>query len=1644
VFKSTSDNGSDYGYIQYEDDGGSDSGTQNGLLTIGVQNDAHDWGQGVTHSDQIKFDVAGASAYLEARANSTGGNLASLLSVGSGYFTGVYSDAFDISDAWNQGALDAYSSTSEQDRYALYQYFDNADDVNQDMALVGFNGGTDDAVDGAKPYGYMYRCSRTPNRFIAFQTLGLEGSNDSRGMKLGVSAYPGVSYEFAVGGKSHFGNDIDISGGNLDVTGTTTVGSTLGVTGATTLSSTLGVTGTTTLSSTLGVTGATTLSSTLGVTGDATMSSGLIVSGDASLSGVNASGAATMGSTLGVTGDATMSSGLIVSGDASLTDVNVSGAAVVGSTLGVTGATTLSSTLGVTGATTMSSTLGVTGATTLSSTLGVSDAATLSSSLAVTGATTLSSTLGVTGATTLSSTLGVSDATTLSSTLGVTGATTLSSTLGVTGDATFSGDVQTSSITTSSGNLVITPGGTGKVTIASDLTVDGSVNFTGDFIKTDTIVRITEQVDVSNDGTGPAMRVTQHGDQPVAEFYDDANLSMIIKNGGDVSLAGNLTVAGAGMFTGSTSINHTTAPSGVYLGNNGSVGYQDSIIQMTSDGDYSVIDFTRNGASGTDADHEGRIIFANGNHTTIPYQLSFSPRGANSAALTLKAVASGSIDADVDGMVTLTGGVRSDDRNYESSDYWNASLNCGNDYRTWGDYRNAAYLYVDHGYTSNADLLLTGHTSGAGGSISWGYNLYSKGAVQAGVTDQGLCIQTEYDGSSNFRLGLGARPYTYQFLTTGDVKVGGKLDVDGSLNVTSATTLSSTLAISESGSGTAASATGGSITLSHTETNGTGKNSIVFKSASNSDNYGYIEFVDDGAGSGIQNGILTIGIQDDTSILATINNSEMLQLTVAGTYATMRGWSDSTGAVKGSLFTTDATEVNGIDSRAYNLNTAWGTTLDYYDTVNSTERYAMYQYFNHTQSDIHDMALVGYNAGTGSGVNPDGNFSYGYMYRSKNAPNKFISFQTRGLRYTDNDEVDGMRLGVNAVPGYTYDFAVGGKSHLGNTLTITESGTGTAAGHSSGSILLKRSSTNGRSSIVFDSVNSGDDFAYIEFQDEGGPGSGSANGQLTIGVQNDTSDSNKERILFDIAGANAYLEVKANSAGGNLGSNFNTNYVTCTGLYADAAPLDTLWDISLTAYDSTNDQNRSALYQYFDNAHDSNNDMAFTGMNAAGGSTVDGSSKPYGYMLHTKSDGYIAYQTGWIDGVASGSGLALGVNALPGRYYDFAVGGKSHFGNDVDMCGNLTVGGAGIFTGESSNYNNTTSPVGIYIGKYVSAANEYANMQFVSNNNDKKSWIDFVNNGTSETDYEGRIAYHGAGGSPSKAFVIHPYGTSGGSLTMQSLGSSAAEATMDGLLTIKNGLHTDIRNYETYWAVDGSNAYLGMNQYPYGNHQSNAYFHIDGADGHDLLLTGHRDSTGGITTRGFNLYSKLATLPSQSASYDSQGLCFQLGRGTTAGTTYDFALGIGARPNTYQFLTTKNAKIGGNLDVDGTVTESSDERLKTDIEPIRDALDKISRLRGVSYRLKKDYDASSIKRIGMIAQEMQSEFPELVDTIDVDTDKDGVPEKYYGIKYSSFTASLVEAIKELKTKNDTLEAENTLLKSQMQDVLARLTALENK
>ena len=108
----------------------------------------------------------------------------------------------------------------------------------------------------------------------------------------------------------------------------------------------------------------------------------------------------------------------------------------------------------------------------------------------------------------------------------------------------------------------------------------------------------------------------------------------------------------------------------------------------------------------------------------------------------------------------------------------------------------------------------------------------------------------------------------------------------------------------------------------------------------------------------------------------------------------------------------------------------------------------------------------------------------------------------------------------------------------------------------------------------------------------------------------------------------------------------------------------------------------------------------------------------------------------------------------------------------------------------------------------------------------------------------------------------------------------------------------------------------------------------------------------------------------------------------------------------------------GDLTILGTVTDASDRRLKTDIVTISDALNKVNNLRGVEYTK----IASGKKEIGVIAQEVQTVFPELVKTGD---DED----KTLSVKYGHITAALIEAVKELTTEVNTLKTKVAALEA---------------
>lgn len=114
----------------------------------------------------------------------------------------------------------------------------------------------------------------------------------------------------------------------------------------------------------------------------------------------------------------------------------------------------------------------------------------------------------------------------------------------------------------------------------------------------------------------------------------------------------------------------------------------------------------------------------------------------------------------------------------------------------------------------------------------------------------------------------------------------------------------------------------------------------------------------------------------------------------------------------------------------------------------------------------------------------------------------------------------------------------------------------------------------------------------------------------------------------------------------------------------------------------------------------------------------------------------------------------------------------------------------------------------------------------------------------------------------------------------------------------------------------------------------------------------------------------------------------------------------------------------GNANFAGTVTQSSDLRLKTNVTTLSSALDNTLALRGVSYTWK-DENKTQATQIGVIAQEVEEIYPEFVRTDD---------EGMKSVNYSQMVAVLIEAVKELNAKIEVLESENTELRAQADDI----------
>lgn len=130
--------------------------------------------------------------------------------------------------------------------------------------------------------------------------------------------------------------------------------------------------------------------------------------------------------------------------------------------------------------------------------------------------------------------------------------------------------------------------------------------------------------------------------------------------------------------------------------------------------------------------------------------------------------------------------------------------------------------------------------------------------------------------------------------------------------------------------------------------------------------------------------------------------------------------------------------------------------------------------------------------------------------------------------------------------------------------------------------------------------------------------------------------------------------------------------------------------------------------------------------------------------------------------------------------------------------------------------------------------------------------------------------------------------------------------------------------------------------------------------------------------------------------------------------------------------------VTGDISYTGVLTDTSDRRLKSNIERLPASLPKIRQMQPYSYTMKADPDQEV--EFGLMAQDLQEIIPEVVKPID---------DTFFGVNYMGLIAWIIKAMQELDSENEKLKSENEKLKandekmsSDIKDLKQRLEKLE--
>lgn len=201
--------------------------------------------------------------------------------------------------------------------------------------------------------------------------------------------------------------------------------------------------------------------------------------------------------------------------------------------------------------------------------------------------------------------------------------------------------------------------------------------------------------------------------------------------------------------------------------------------------------------------------------------------------------------------------------------------------------------------------------------------------------------------------------------------------------------------------------------------------------------------------------------------------------------------------------------------------------------------------------------------------------------------------------------------------------------------------------------------------------------------------------------------------------------------------------------------------------------------------------------------------------------------------------------------------------------------------------------------------------------------------------------------------------------------------------------------------------------------QANSSGYISTAIGYQTNASGYFATAMGSETNAPSAYEfvvgrfNTTYTPNANTGWSSNDRLFVVGNG----------ISDASRSDALVILKNGDATFSGELEADG-MSLTSDKNLKKDIQPLSNALENIQKLNGYSYFWKNQEQRGKEKQIGVIAQEVQAVYPELVNN-------NG---KNLTVNYQALVPVLIEAIKEQDAKIESLETQNQLLEVKLMEL----------